>query len=50
VIELTSILGEINVLRSSGREPELELAVVEPGDWGGLVGEAGVDEDGVVGA
>ena len=51
---LTSILGQIVVLRflgrSSWREAEVELAAVEPGDLGGLVGEAGVDQDGVVGA
>ena len=51
---LTSILGQIVVLRFWGRlsrrEAEAEFAAVEPGDRGGLVGEAGVDEDGVVGA
>ena len=51
---LTSILGQIVVLRfrgrSSWREAEAQLAAVEPGDRGGLVGEAGVDQDGVVGA
>ena len=26
------------------------MAAVEPGDRGGLVGEAGIDQDGVVGA
>jgi hypothetical protein len=46
---LTSILGQIVVLRfSAGWESEAQLAAVEPGDRGGLVGEAGVDEDGVV--
>ncbi|MGI8864747.1 MAG: VOC family protein, partial [Solirubrobacteraceae bacterium] len=45
-LPLTSILGRIVVLRFRGRlsrwEPEAELAAVEPGDRGGLVGEAGV--------
>ncbi len=36
--------------RSSRWEAGAELSAVEPGDRGGLVGEAGVDEDGVVGA
>lgn len=35
---------------SSGWEAEAQLAAVEPGDRGALVGEPGVDEDGVVGA
>src|SRR5687768_1522954 len=35
---------------SAGWEAEAQLAAVDPGDRGGVVGEAGVDEDGVVGA
>src|SRR6266568_2608883 len=51
---LTSIPGQVIELRfpgrSSWREPEPQGAPVPPGDWYFQVGEAGVDEDGVVAA
>jgi hypothetical protein len=47
---LTWILGQGSALRFIGWEAEAEFAAVEPWDWGGLVGEAGGDQDGVVGA
>jgi hypothetical protein len=47
---LVSILGQIIALRLAGREAESQLAVVEPGDWCGLVGEGGgvIDERAIV--